>query len=377
MKKILFIWLLFGASCSIYSGNDAELLSISCVGRCYRGEVITPSNITQFIGDLPGDLALAVYKFLFSRPAPSGYLDNTFMGSLRNELYIRGLIQPIDLSGFQQNITEVGDQDPAVAIESLLDVARWLQKNKQRDDKLALAIMETSNLARNNYVFHCPGAEDWLIKIASPGSRLTNLFTAAGFNVYTKQLMKDRDVNLAALNGQVTYQTISIAQISLMLRDLIENNRLRFIYVPRTYLYQFTTVFSRNGNDTPSKLMDPNDTNCFVVQEFVPGLKHLFECPELIADRDLITVEMVAELKMAIQYAGLWNLKYNLAICLDENSPHYRKLILFDTEQRNLTSPAEFMSVSVDIFNWITATGLRECIELFASRQDLVEILQN
>lgn len=340
--------------------------------RCYHHEPITSKNIVSLIGAVPDDMLTVVASFLAAQPPHSHLFKHDFF---KNEQYLQQLLLPLSAqmlvdyvatqnsgsgsSGLKNNLENLNKLHEAIGL---------VKSAKLRDDELALSIMATSNLARNNYVFHCPGSDKWLIKIASPGNRMVNLFTSAGFNVYTKKLMEDRELNIEAFKNKATCQTISFAQISLMLRDLIDTNGLKHICAPRTYLYQIANNQEGQG---------VHDENTFVVQEFVPSLVHLYQRPDLIADHKLITVDMVQELKTAIKHAALWNLKHNLAICLDEHSPHYKKLVLFDTEQRNLTSPEEFTYVYPKLYRKIAAVGLREVCELFESRTDLVEVLRS
>ena len=324
--------------------------------REYKGQPITPANIESLIGKPPTDMLGAINDFL----------DQNSKNPLCNKReVIERIIEPADLKSLD---TDIKNEDELynLVIETIK------QKTKENSDLFALLNVE--NMTSSNYVFHCPTDRNWIIKIASAGNRLINLLTSAGINVYTKKPMGDREINCDVIKNTKTYQTISVAQIALMLKDLIKNKPLEDIAVPKTYLYHLPDSIHRSyyySRNNPSA----EDLNSFVAQEFVPGLVHFHDHPNLLNDPTLVTPKMTYDLKLAIAHAALWNLRYNLAICLDGNSPYYRKLVIFDTEQRNLTSPEEFTTVEADLYNRIGGVGLTEVKKLFASRPDLLEAL--
>ena len=339
--------------------------------RKYRGKEITSQNIIELIGKVPSDAVSAVYNFLSNYPAPSKYFENTLSSvSAQNELHVRQLLMSIDIA--EQVVNNPDDWDKSVQGNS------QLLEDKIRDDKLSMTIMCLENMARNNYVFMCPESQgEWIVKIASPGNRLVNLYTSAGFNVYTQKLINENVQQDLNLKNKSTYQTVSFAQVSLMLQELVDSEQFNYICAPKTYLYRLMDMNVDEENNNESNYKEVNDSNCFVVQEFVPGIKHLHDNQDLILDTSLITVEMVKELRACIEYAWLWNIKHNLAICMDENSVHYKKLVLFDTEQRNLTSPEEFSKVTPDWHQKIMNVGLKEARDLFRDRQDLLKVLED
>jgi len=371
MKKIILNTVFLSFTLQIFCA-DQNNVPVDFT-RQYQYQAITPQNIAKLIGTMPDDIQTKIKTFLASEPAPSKYIQPNTPSCKPNQYHLDTLLTPPNLNNLAQEIADsnLDETQELAKIIAAKKIALMNLEQNRRDSELALAIMGATNLARNNYVFTLPNHEQLVIKIASPENRLTNLIMSAGVNPYNDQQVNGRALNLKAICDRPTYQTVSTAQISLMLNDLICTKQLQHIYVPKTYLYQLPTP----DQSTPNQAAEPSDNNSFVVQEFIPDLKHLYQHPEIILDQTLITPAMIQELKIAIEHAALWNLKNNLAICTDTTSPHYGKLVLFDNEQRNLTSPEEFTCITTAVYRHITGVGLKEVRELFANRHDLLAVL--
>ena len=353
--KHIFLGLIVSAYSPLYTFNGA---------RQVGGISITPANIGELtqsyeeLADFKASLVPVITSWL-KRKAPSSHAVTLF-----NRDLVGDLMRSPDFRSFGAN--------SAGSPEELVQRVKNAIEDKKNQNARTFLSLKRVNLADSNYVFKLPkdclsdAASSALIKITGPNSRGVNLLVGAGINVYGIKPMGDREVCLTNFDNHPTYQTVSHVQISLMLQDVITKEKMQYIAAPKAFLYQLADQ---------AKDKEFNDENSFVVQEFVPCLKHLNDHPELVNNPDLITIQMIKELKLAIEHAGLWNLKYNLAICMDEKSPYYKKLVLFDNEQRNLTSPSEFTFVSPKIYQAITNVGLREVCELLASRPDLVAIL--
>lgn len=318
-----------------------------------QGPVITPDNVAALVGTIPAEAAAATKTFLAQPLKNTDYRRSLGLATHHtNADAMRQLLTPVMVREDLQLPADAAD--PAAQI---LAAHESNLNDKYHDDQIALNLMEVVNLSKqqHNYTFRNPCDPNWLIKIAGPMNRITNLYWAAGFNRYSQEAP-----NPIQLKNLPTYQTLSEAQVTLILQHEIATKGYRHVRVVPTYLYCLEP-------DSPETTL--NDSNCFLVRRFEPNLALLSSRPDLIADHRVVTPAMVAELKALITVGRLWDIKKNLMI--ETNTPN-PKLVLVDNEQRNLTSPQEFSIVTPETHAWIQSVGLNEAYELFADRPDLI-----
>jgi hypothetical protein len=184
------------------------------------------------------------------------------------------------------------------------------------------------NLSRSNWTF---AAKPHIYKVAGVPNKIA--CRKADNNMYDRSAKEVWSQLKAFLH---TYQTSSSVAYYLMARQAIDTHQLQF-EIPITSVVRLDTL---NKGIVPAPTAHPHDTNCVVVQEWVPGTWERITP----ANRDEISDKQVEEAARLIRYSTLWSINDNLKRRAEDGA-----LGDFDLEQPN-------NSKSIDFFNGWTPT---------------------
>jgi hypothetical protein len=168
------------------------------------------------------------------------------------------------------------------------------------------------NLSRNNYVFVCPTAPDYIIKISGPLGRMSNTVVEHGLwpSVVTK-------CNRHAMRQGTLPQRMSAFPAYLSYLKLTKFQTLHHVYIPKTYLFH---IF----NNTEFIV----DAPCVIVQERLD----LFDWQESHEMAKSLNAEQLKELAVTVHACGLWDIKDRIYFLRDG------RITLIDLEQYRIGS---------------------------------------
>lgn len=194
----------------------------------------------------------------------------------------------------------------------------------------------------------------YIIKISGQYHRVANICSKYGFHFYIR---KPNEIQLTDMQRceelfhTQTFQTCSSYAYYLKIRDLINKNNFKNIFVPDTYLIKI------NEN------LDADDSNCLLVQRFIHNKIFLiYERLELL---EKVSTQSLCDLAYLILKAGLWDIEKNLFVFEDG------KLILLDLEQPNISNPEDFFHINRKVFEWNASVGIESLLKLFPENLNL------
>lgn len=195
------------------------------------------------------------------------------------------------------------------------------------------------NYARSNYVFVCPAASDYMVKISGPTNRLVNIIVAN-----EKWPTSISDEELYDLKRVATHQTVSSLPTYYLYLRLQKLMPLKSVYIPKTYLFKL-----------PQASDVINDTNYIILQERVLLLPKN-EGKKLLKN---LNNDQANELIAVVASCGLWDIKNNILIAEDG------RLVIADLEQPNISNPLKGFNIQeIDRFNSNINCGLNDLKEI-------------
>jgi hypothetical protein len=212
---------------------------------------------------------------------------------------------------------------------------RYIDRLKQDDAtvKQTLATLGFKNCANNvNIIIPVSvGDKHYFMRISGQAHRDANAACALGIrtgralDLFVKHqqdqltLEEEQELDAFKRNNPKTVQTISQVAFYHLVKRAVEFYKIKTIRIPVTNLVHI-----------PGRSYTLEDKNYVVAQEELPNIVSLWEHPEL---RKRVTKQQIADLKKVIQFAGLWDIKTNLFLCLPTLQHPKEQLGLIDFEQ--------------------------------------------
>jgi len=279
------------------------------------------------------------------------------------------LLIAVSFFGLQatENLDSVFGKIPMLPKEDLTKINDWLLKERDLIGSLVIQdgsladysvihknnneLMQTKgivNYSRSNYVFVCPAAPQYMIKISGPVNRLVNMIVADN-----KRPTTIEDDEIKALKRVTTYQTISSLPTYYFYLRFRSTMPSKYVYIPQTYLLKLP-----GASDIIA------DVNYIIVQERVA----LIEKPEAEKRITQLNDEQMKELIAVIASCGLWDIKNKIHIAQDG------RLVIVDLEQPNISNPIKGLNIQdTNRFYHNVFCGLDSLKELFNDKDELID----
>lgn len=176
------------------------------------------------------------------------------------------------------------------------------------------------NHSHSNYVFECPAAPEYFIKVSGPINRLVNIIVANG-----KWPSTTKTEDLKTLRRVVTYQTISSLPTYFLYLRLKKESPLQHVYIPNTYLVH-----------VPGTDESLSDGNYIIVQEKVSLVDSAQEQKLLKA----LSGEQLCEVVRVVCACGLWDTNGKIKFATDG------RIVIVDLEQPNTSNPLRGLNIT-------------------------------
>lgn len=247
-----------------------------------------------------------------------------------------------------QKIQTMLKQNPAFVQAAIVqDAAEPLDANFRYTDRLKLhratldqlfASMALENRANNvNTIIRIAvGTDAYYMRIAGEVHRDANTACTLGartgraLDLFVKHhndalsLEEEQALDTFKQDQPKTVQTISQIAFYSWVKRAIAAHKIKTLRIPFTGLVQ-----------VPGRPSGVEDKNYVVVQQELRNCFSLWEHPEL---RKRVTKKQIADIKKVIQFAGIWDIKTNLFLCLPTEQYPKEQLGLFDFEQPSCTN---------------------------------------
>lgn len=228
-------------------------------------------------------------------------------------------------------------QDVAEPLDADFRYTDRLKLHRATIDQL-LASMALENHANNvNTIIRIPvGTEAYYMRIAGEPHRDANATCTLGTRTgraldlfvkhYNDALSLEEEQELDAFKRLYpkTVQTISQIVFYSWVKCAVATHKIKTLRIPITGLVH-----------VPGRSCDVEDKNYVVVQQELRNCFSLWEHPEL---RKRVTKQQIVDIKKVIQFAGLWDIKTNLFLCLPTAQYPKEQLGLIDFEQPSCTN---------------------------------------
>ncbi len=255
-------------------------------------------------------------------------------------------------------------QDAAEPLDADFRYSTRLKLHQEKIDQL-LARMGLENHANNvNTIIRLQtGIDTYYMRIAGEAHRDANAACTLGartgraLDLFVKHqkddfsLEQEQELDAFKIAHPKTVQTISQVAFYKLVKCAVETNHIKTLRLPITELVQVS-----------GRPDDVEDKNYVVVQEELRNCFSLWEHPELIKR---VTKQQIVDIKKVIQFAGLWDIKTNLFLCLPTAQHPNEQLGLIDFEQPSCTNTDRPGYLDDARRKQLAEVGLEQLRELF------------
>jgi len=221
------------------------------------------------------------------------------------------------------------------SMEQLYTDVRYFDRLQQDNAhvKEIIAMLGWKNHANNiNTIIAVPiDNKQYFMRISGQAHRDANVACTLGIrtgralDLFVKHqhaeltLQEEQELDLFKHNNPKTVQTISQVAFYRFVKQALQFYKIKTIRIPVTGLVH-----------VPGRPVALEDKNYVVVQEKLSNIVSLWKHPQLCKR---VTKQQIADLKKVIQFAGLWDIKSNLFLCLPTSQHPKEQLALIDFEQ--------------------------------------------